>query len=312
MHGVALTSLDGNSWTQSATNPADLDAGAPVFTDGRWYAAGTRRTTRTPGGPATPSGFDLLSSPDGMAWTQAGRIPYTPSSSSASGVAVLGLAVGGSASTTAPSAPTAVEPRPARRPPRRRRRTTVALANPETGGGTILVSPSGMSGPWATAYTVQSTQGLSGVGFGNGSFVAVGTGTCTQSGPCNSVVLKASASGRDWTQAATIPDEVDDVAYGNGKWLAVGGVGYSPTGKTGTVVYQSTDATTWTKVTRPAERLHRVRHADLHRLRRRPLDRDRRPGQREPDQLPAARQHRRDEVDAGRPGRRRLRPGGPR
>jgi hypothetical protein len=113
----------------------------------------------------------------------------------------------------------------------------------------ILVSPSGITGPWQTAFTVPSPNSLGGVAFGNGSFVAVGSGACTQSGQCNSVVFKASASGRDWSQAATIPDEVFDVAYGNGKWLAVGGKQFGGTGAGGATVYQSTDAITWSKVT---------------------------------------------------------------
>jgi hypothetical protein len=75
---------------------------------------------------------------------------------------------------------------------------------------------------------------LYGVGFGNDMFVAVG----------EEAVYTSDATGGSWTRAATVPANLNDVAFGAGKWLAAG----NSVSEGDAVLYQSTDARTWTEV----------------------------------------------------------------
>jgi hypothetical protein len=90
---------------------------------------------------------------------------------------------------------------------------------------------------------------VSGVAFGNGMFAAIGGKSCTNvQGVCTaSTVLRSDATGQTWTEAGTVPEPLADLAYGNGTWTAVG-TASGPAGQT-PLEYQSTDLTTWKKVT---------------------------------------------------------------
>jgi hypothetical protein len=89
----------------------------------------------------------------------------------------------------------------------------------------------------ASEMVFNAPDGLYGVGFGNDMFVAVG----------EEAVYTSDATGRSWTKAATVPAYLNDVAFGAGKWLA-SGTSVSSTGDGDAVLYQSTDARTWTKI----------------------------------------------------------------
>jgi len=81
--------------------------------------------------------------------------------------------------------------------------------------------------------------GSDGVAYGDGQFVAVGGGT-----------ILASTDGANWTLRAEIYGAplLEDVAYGNGLWVAVGTwMNLRPTG----AVLTSTDGATWTSSSVP-------------------------------------------------------------
>jgi len=79
--------------------------------------------------------------------------------------------------------------------------------------------------------------GSDAVAYGNGQFMAVGDGT-----------ILTSTDGANWALRAEIygAPQLQDVAYGNGLWVAVGGwLGLRPAG----AVLTSTDGATWTSST---------------------------------------------------------------
>jgi hypothetical protein len=94
--------------------------------------------------------------------------------------------------------------------------------------GTILTSPDGVS--W-TARTSGTSKSLSGVAYGNGTFVAVGGGGA----------ILTSPDGVSWTARTSGTSKgLSGVAYGNGLFVAVGGGG---------AILTSPDGVTWTQRT---------------------------------------------------------------
>jgi hypothetical protein len=98
------------------------------------------------------------------------------------------------------------------------------------GGDTIVTSTDGLT--WSDAALPFSLpRNLRSVTFANGTFVAVGDGR-------NSNGIWRSADGTNWSPAANAPmAELEDVAFGNGLFVAVGNDG---------AIHTSPDGTTWT------------------------------------------------------------------
>ncbi|MDA8121367.1 MAG: sialidase family protein [Deltaproteobacteria bacterium] len=80
---------------------------------------------------------------------------------------------------------------------------------------------------WAEVNNPTSAPNLSGMAFGGGSFVAVGES--------DGAILVSTDNGATWTNPATLSppsNEVNDIAYGDGTFVAVGGL-YTPTSYVG-------------------------------------------------------------------------------
>ena len=202
-----LTSPDGANWTQRDSRP-----GAPLnslhFGEGRFVAAGEAgRIVTTPDGLTwTEQSFGsiqtlygvtsgngtlvvvggcnvLLTSPDGVTWTDRGAKPFAPAAATFGGGTFV--AVGSQACSRA----TDLVP--------------------------VLTSIDGVN--WV-AHSSGTSNGLSSVAYGNGTFVAVG-GTYN---PDNGTIV-TSTDGVTF-QAQNLPEAgpLDFVAYGNGTFVATG------------------------------------------------------------------------------------------
>ena len=67
---------------------------------------------------------------------------------------------------------------------------------------------------------------MRGLAWGNGTWFALRTSPGTASG---SAVLE-STDLKTWKLVATKPDNLEDIVYGNGRWIAVGRVAEAATG----------------------------------------------------------------------------------
>lgn len=102
----------------------------------------------------------------------------------------------------------------------------------------ILTSPNGVT--WASHLAALNCR-LYDVTFGNGTFVAVGTGTKVVESTWQCVLedggaILTSKDGTNWTQIPGITVGLRSVTYGNGTFVAVGG----------NTILTSTDGITWT------------------------------------------------------------------
>jgi hypothetical protein len=109
-------------------------------------------------------------------------------------------------------------------------------------GSHILTSPDGIN--WTVRYT--NSRPLLTITFGRNGFVASGSGGTGGPG----AILLNSPDGINWTQYSSTATtaNLNDVAFGNGLFAAVGSGSYSSGGYSsgGTIIATSSDATTWT------------------------------------------------------------------
>ena len=89
--------------------------------------------------------------------------------------------------------------------------------------------------------------GLSGLGYGNGRWLATTeSATPTINESTTSTVFASDDGGKTWDQTATLPVELGPVAFGDGHWIALG---QDKIRRGPGVEYTSADGTHWTRAT---------------------------------------------------------------
>src|SRR5262245_31185771 len=113
-----------------------------------------------------------------------------------------------------------------------------------TGGGGSGGTGGGQSGGGTGGAATTPTMELSGLAYGNGTFVAAGIDL--QNSLLWTGVIYASADGATWTKVASgLSGETHDVKFGNDKFVAVASV-ISDSGVYPAKAYVSDDGQTWT------------------------------------------------------------------
>ena len=193
-NNTVQTSLDGMSWT-AGTSALSFPIHAIIYGNGIFVGV---------------DGISILTSPDGVTWSQGttGPTDYFLSH-------LQGAAYGNG----------------------------IFVAVGQYGG--ILTSPDAKT--WTSRISRVTSDDLSGIAYGNGTFVAVGT---SYIGTGEGGTIVSSQDGTTWTlrsSGRTSGNRFDlfDVAYGNGMFVAVG---YDYNARQSGIVV-SPDGVTWTKRT---------------------------------------------------------------
>ncbi len=218
-----------------------LQAGTAVLVDAR----GVPRVKCGCGNPLTPPTSTPIGSTTGTAWPAYQRstvTTITPAPRPVKTLTLTNLDTGGTYQQPTGTSTGTTHQQPTGTPP-----VWVALLGSGDSAATAQRSDDG-GHTWTPVRLPAGVSPVS-VAFGGGKWVgvaAVYNGTAGDVGaepsPNSSAVL-ASADGRAWSRVATVPASLTSVAYGNGRWIAVGGIS-----KTAGVVYTSTDGTRWSRI----------------------------------------------------------------
>ncbi len=213
--GAIFISPDGETWTKRDGGMRDLGLKGIAYGNSTFVAVGSRYTSES----------TILTSPDGVAWTD--RVPRPASKFNGVTYAVRTfVAVGtGGAIATSPDGVTWTERDTGTGA---ELRSVVYGGNKFVAGGyedTILTSPDGATWTLTTTGTGENFQGIT---YGNGTYVALSVGGASYISP----------DGVTWTRrpAPLSLGITWGVAYGNGTFVAVGedGITTSPDGVTWT------------------------------------------------------------------------------
>ena len=219
-YALSVAAEHGWEWRNALPMGTVYTTGA--FVNNQFFVTGTRGT--------------MLTSPDGAIWTRR----YVPTAGNLFGVAFgnnIYVTVGALGMVyTSPDAITWT-PRASNIAPE-----TVFLT------GSSLVFGAGRfvfvgSNAWSTstdginwtAGTFPTTDSVDGISFVNGKFYAAATNSTSTAGS-----ILSSTDGSTWTQVATIPAKMQEVAFGATRYVAVGGGG---------AIYTSTDGLAWSATT---------------------------------------------------------------
>jgi hypothetical protein len=236
-----IVSSDGSSWTVARANSKlDLILNTGLFDivygNGLFVAAGFGRD----GGSLSIGygGGSILTSPDGMTWTERAKPDTGGFSAVTYGNGTFVAASGSRMFSTSPDGITWIE----RMGPDTfmGRITSVTYGNGlfVAAGEGILTSPDGVDWTPQTLPFTNETARVDAVTFCNGLFVAVGT--AYDAGYVQRPVLLTSQDGVNWTERSSsiTREHFQTVEYGNGTFMAMSSVGS---------IFTSPNGATWTK-----------------------------------------------------------------
>ena len=206
-YGAILTSPDGVKWTLQDSGTSDINLNKVIYGNGQFVVVCSDGT--------------ILTSPDGASWTtQQPKLGFSLNCAAYwNGMFLIGCPAGILASTDGATWTNWV---------------SSAAANTIASGTELLVAigygnsvQTSTNGLKWTQRGTTAPAGISGLGYGDGKFVAVGEG-----------VLGVSTNGVDWDDlaSAVTTTTLDDVAYGQGTFVAVGDGG---------VILRSADGSHW-------------------------------------------------------------------